>query len=73
MSDTLERMDSLYADNTLVDSYQQKLDELLQKATLSPEEQAQLETIVTYFKTMLTVSAMCGISMLLSVLTAKYT
>jgi phage-related protein len=50
LSDTLERMDSLYADNTLVDSYQQKLDELLQKATLSPEEQAQLETIVTYFK-----------------------
>lgn len=50
LSDTLERMDNLYADNTLVDSYQQKLDELLQKATLSPEEQAQLETIVTYFK-----------------------
>jgi hypothetical protein len=50
LSDTLERMDSLYADNTLVDSYQQKLDELLQKATLSPEEQAKLETIVTYFK-----------------------
>lgn len=50
LSDTLERMDSLYADNTLVDSYQQKLDELLQKATLSPEEQAQLQTIVTYFK-----------------------
>lgn len=50
LSDTLERTDSLYADNTLVDSYQQKLDELLQKATLSPEEQAQLETIVTYFK-----------------------
>jgi hypothetical protein len=50
LSDTLERMDSLYADNTLVDSYQQKLDELLQKATLTPEEQAQLQTIVTYFK-----------------------
>lgn len=50
LSDTLERMDSLYADNTLVDSYQQKLDELLQKAMLTPEEQAQLQTIVTYFK-----------------------
>ena len=50
LSDTLERMDNLYADNTLVDSYQQKLDELLQKAMLTPEEQAQLQTIVTYFK-----------------------
>lgn len=46
---TLEDIDNLYADNTLVDSYQQKLDELLSKATLTPEEQAQLQTIVTYF------------------------
>lgn len=46
---TLENLDSIYADNTLIDEYQEKLDKLLSKAELSDEEQAQLQTIVTYF------------------------
>ena len=49
LKDTLDEIDNLYADNTLIDNYQQKLDELLGKATLTPEEQSQLQTIVTYF------------------------
>lgn len=46
---TLENLDGIYADNTLIDEYQEKLDKLLSKAELSDEEQAQLQTIVTYF------------------------
>ncbi len=49
LSGTLERLDSIYADNTLIDDYQKKLEDLLGKAELTPEEQAQLQTIVTYF------------------------
>lgn len=50
LQNTLDRVDELYSDNTLIDEYQAKLDELIGKATLTPEEQAQLTTIVTYFK-----------------------
>lgn len=49
LESTLETLDGLYADNTLIDEYQQKLDDLLGKAKLTPEEQSQLQTIVTYF------------------------
>lgn len=49
LQNTLDRVDELYSDNTLIDEYQAKLDELIGKATLTPEEQAQLTTIVTYF------------------------
>lgn len=49
LESTLETLDGLYADNTLIDEYQQKLDDLLGKAELTPEEQSQLQTIVTYF------------------------
>lgn len=50
LKNTLESINNLYTDNTLIDDYQAKLDELLGKATLTPEEQSQLQTIVTYFK-----------------------
>lgn len=50
LQNTLDRVDELYSDNTLIDEYQAKLYELIGKATLTPEEQAQLTTIVTYFK-----------------------
>lgn len=50
LSHTLENLDNIYADNTLIDEYQAKLEELLSKAELTPEEQAQLQTIVTYFE-----------------------
>lgn len=49
LESTLENLDSIYADNTLIDEYQKKLDDLLSKAELTPEEQSQLQTIVTYF------------------------
>lgn len=49
LESTLDTLDSMYADNTLIDEYQKKLDELLTKAELTPEEQSQLQTIVTYF------------------------
>lgn len=49
LESTFENLDSIYADNTLIDDYQKKLDDLLSKAELSPEEQSQLQTIVTYF------------------------
>lgn len=49
LESTLETLDGLYTDNTLIDEYQKKLEELLSKAELSPEEQSQLQTIVTYF------------------------
>lgn len=50
LKSTLEKVDGLYSDNTLLDNYKSKLDELIGKATLTPDEQAQLTTIVTYFK-----------------------
>lgn len=50
LENTLNNINNLYADNTLIDEYQAKLDELIGKATLTPDEQAQLQTIVTYFK-----------------------
>ena len=50
LSNTLETLDGIYADNTLIDDYQEKLEELLSKAELTPEEQSQLQTIVTYFE-----------------------
>lgn len=49
LESTLDTLDGLYTDNTLIDEYQKKLEELLSKAELSPEEQSQLQTIVTYF------------------------
>lgn len=49
LKNTLDSINNLYTDNTLIDEYQAKLDELIGKATLTPEEQAQLTTIVTYF------------------------
>lgn len=49
LKSTLDSLDNMYADNTLVDNYQEKLMELLEKAKLDPSEQAQLQTIVTYF------------------------
>ncbi|MCD8025362.1 MAG: hypothetical protein LUF33_00055 [Clostridiales bacterium] len=49
LEDTLETIENLYADNTLIDDYQEKLEELISKAQLTPEEQSQLQTIVTYF------------------------
>ena len=49
LSDSLVAIDETFAENTLIDKYQQKLNELLEKATLTPEEQANLDTIVSYF------------------------
>lgn len=49
LENTFETLDNMYADNTLIDDYQKKLEELLGKAELTPEEQSQLQTIVTYF------------------------
>lgn len=49
LESTLDNIDILFADNTLIDDYQKKLEDLLSKAELSPEEQSQLQTIVTYF------------------------
>lgn len=50
IKNTLDRVDQLYADNTLIDEYQNKLETLISKAELTPEEQSELQTIVTYFK-----------------------
>ena len=46
---TMQSIDEQYAQNTLIDDYQKKLDDLLQKANLTPDEMSQLTTIVTYF------------------------
>ena len=50
IKNTLDKVDQLYADNTLIDEYQDKLETLISKAELTPEEQSELQTIVTYFK-----------------------
>lgn len=50
IKNTLDKVDQLYADNTLIDEYQDKLETLINKAELTPEEQSELQTIVTYFK-----------------------
>lgn len=50
VENTLNTLDQKYAENTLIDDYQEKLETLLNKAELSPSEMAQLQTIVTYFE-----------------------
>ncbi len=50
IENTLNTLDQNYAENTLIDNYQEKLETLLNKAELSPSEMAQLQTIVTYFE-----------------------
>ena len=50
IENTLNTLDQKYAENTLIDDYQEKLETLLNKAELSPSEMAQLQTIVTYFE-----------------------
>ena len=50
IDNTLNTLDKNYAENTLIDDYQEKLEILLNKAELSPSEMAQLQTIVTYFE-----------------------
>ena len=49
LESTLDTLDGMYADNTLIDDYQKKLETLISKARLTPDEQSQLQTIVTYF------------------------
>lgn len=49
LESTLDTLDGMYADNTLIDDYQEKLETLISKAQLTPDEQSQLQTIVTYF------------------------
>lgn len=49
LESTLDTLDGMYADNTLIDDYQEKLETLISKARLTPDEQSQLQTIVTYF------------------------
>lgn len=44
-----ESLDNTSADMGVIDNYKERLDELLQKANLTPEEQAELETIGEYF------------------------
>lgn len=46
---TLEALDKQFANTTTITEYQKKLNELLEKAELTPEEEAQLNTIVKYF------------------------
>lgn len=50
LTETMDSLDKVYTDNALIDGYEKKLDELLKKATLTPEEAGQLNTIVKYFK-----------------------
>ena len=50
LTETMDSLDKVYTDNALIDEYEKKLDELLKKATLTPEEAGQLNTIVKYFK-----------------------
>lgn len=49
LENTFKNLDSMYADNALIDTYQERLNELISEAELSPEEQTELKTIVTYF------------------------
>lgn len=49
LRNTLDNLDSIYADNTLIDTYQQQLMDLISKSELTPEEAAKLNTIVKYF------------------------
>lgn len=49
LSSTLSNLTDIYASNTLIDEYQARLDELISKAELTPQEQAELQTIVSYF------------------------
>lgn len=44
-----ESLDNTSTDMGVIDNYKERLDELLQKANLTPEEQAELETIGEYF------------------------
>lgn len=46
---TLEALDKQFANTSTINEYQKKLNELLEKAELTPEEEAQLNTIVKYF------------------------
>jgi len=46
---TLEALDKQFANTSTITEYQKKLNELLEKAELTPEEEAQLNTIVKYF------------------------
>lgn len=50
LTETMDSLDKVYTDNALIDEYEKKLDKLLKKATLTPEEAGQLNTIVKYFK-----------------------
>lgn len=49
LKNTLDSLDGMYADNALIDTYQQKMTELISKSELTPEEAAELNTIVKYF------------------------
>lgn len=44
-----ESLDNTSADMGVIDNYKRRLDDLLKKANLTPEEQAELETIGEYF------------------------
>ncbi len=44
-----ESLDNTSADMGVIDNYKKRLDDLLKKANLTPEEQAELETIGEYF------------------------
>lgn len=46
---TLEALDKQFENTSTITEYQKKLNELLEKAELTPEEEAQLNTIVKYF------------------------
>lgn len=46
---TLEALDKQFENTSTITEYQKRLNELLEKAELTPEEEAQLNTIVKYF------------------------
>ena len=50
LTETMDSLDKIHTDNSVIDEYEKKLDDLLKKATLTPEEAGQLNTIVKYFK-----------------------
>ena len=50
LTETMDSLDKIHTDNSVIDEYEKKLDDLLKKATLTPQEAGQLNTIVKYFK-----------------------
>lgn len=67
-----ESLDNTSADMGVIDNYKERLDELLQKANLTPEEQAELETIGEYFSDKYPEFEKLGISTYQKMIKAKF-